>query len=428
MPRLAPSTRRLIENLLSNYGYIGLLAVVPLVLVPLYLRLLGATAWGDVALCLTLQGFLFSLDLAVGPLMLRDVARAAAGAQAPSMYRRFLRIYAGTALTVAALVLAALALIADYRSARAEPMSADTLHALCLALVQFVFQFGNNAAIGYWNGLERQRLANLRLAGFTLAKHATALIFLTIWRADATAYMSAFVLVAAVEFAVNARRVLREPAMATADAPPPRTHDALGYAAAAMLGLAAAQIDRGYLSLALPRADYGLYFLVGVPMLTLFSLQMPIQRAYLPRLATAASPRRVAASILTLSLCLIAAPALLLAACPTTALGLWLHDPALAARGAPAFRLLMLAVAMNAAFAPAGLLLLNRHRNITIGALNALNLLVQTALLIGLTPRLGMLAGAVAWLACGLIQLAAAPWIWRSSGGPAHEMKASAQR
>lgn len=411
-----PPARLLIANLLSNYGYIGFLALIPVFVVPLYLRLLGPAAWGNVALCLTLQGFLFLLDMAVSPLMLRDVARAAVDAHAPSVYRRFLRIYAGTAAAVFVLGLAALAWVAEYRRVHAEPISADVLRALCLALVQFLFQFSNNAAIGYWNGLERQRLANLRLVGFTLAKHAAALIALTTWSASATAYMGAFALVAAVEFALNTRRVRAESSAAFADAPALRRHDALGYAIAAMLGFATAQIDRGYLAFALPGPDYGLYFLIGVPMLTLFSLQMPIQRAYLPRLAVASAPRPVATSMLMLSCGLIVLPSLLLAAFPMTALSLWLHDPGLAARGAPTFRLLMLATAMNAVFSPASLLLLNRHRNATIGALNTLVLLVQIALLITLTPRLGMLAGAVAWLACGLIQLASMPMIWRAFG------------
>jgi len=419
LPR--PPTRPLIDNLLSNYGYIGFLALIPVFVVPLYLRLLGTAVWGNVALCLTLQGFLFLLDMAVGPLMLRDVARAAVGAQAPSAYRRFLRIYAGTAAVVFVVGLATLASVAEYRRFHAEPISADILRALCLALVQFLFQFSNNAAIGYWNGLERQRLANLRLAGFTLAKHAVALIFLMTWSASATAYMAAFALVAVIEFALNYRRVRGDSSAVFVDAPAQRPHDALGYAIAAMLGFATAQIDRGYLALSLPGPDYGLYFLIGVPMLTLFSLQMPIQRAYLPRLATASAPHRIAASMLMLSCGLIVLPSLLLAAFPATALSLWLHNPELAARGAPTFRLLMLAMAMNAVFAPASLLLLNRHRNATIGALNTLILLVQIALLITLTPRLGMLAGAVAWLACGLIQLVSMPMIWRAFGGPESE-------
>ncbi len=411
-------TRRLIENLISNYGYIALLALIPLVAVPLYLRLLGAAGWGSVALCLTLQGFLFSLDMALGPLMLRDVARAAAHRSALRTYRRFLRIYAAASAFVFAVGLILLALVGEYRRIHAEPIAADTLWALRLALLQFFFQFINYAAIGYWNGLERQRLANLRLAAFTLAKHALALTLLFTVSAHAATYMGAFALVASIEFALNHRRIRREPEDAAVDAPAAPRHDVLAFAVAALLGLASAQIDRGYLVFALPAAEYGLYYLIGIPMLTLFSLQMPIQRAYLPRLATAVLPHRVAAEMLKVSLLLIAMPSLLLAAFPQPALGLWLHAPELAAKGASTFRLLMLTVAMNALFGPAVLLLLNRHRNAVIGVLNALILVVQCGLLIWLTPHLGMISGAFAWLACGLIQLASIPVIWRVLGQP----------
>lgn len=401
-----------IGNLLSNYGYVAFLALIPVFAVPMYLHLLGAAGWGGVALCLTLQGFLFSLDMALGPLMLRDVARAAGAAKAPWEYRRFLRIYASVAIAVFAIGIILLALLVEYR---AQALPVDTLWALRLALLQFLFQFSNYAAIGYWNGLERQHEANLRLTAFTLVKHLLALFLLATWRASASTYMAAFAFVAAVEFSLNHRRVRRERPQSPAGASP-RRHDALGFAAAALLGLAATQIDRGYLSLTLPSADYGLYYLIGVPMLTLFSLQMPIQRAYLPRLATTATPRRVAVAILKVTCLLLVVPSLSLAAFPELALGLWLHDAELAKKGAPAFRLLMLAVAMHALFAPVALMLLNQHRNALIGALNALGLIVQITLLVWLTPRLGMLAGAVAWLACGLIQLASMPAIWRAFG------------
>jgi O-antigen/teichoic acid export membrane protein len=425
MPK--PPAPHPIGNIVANYGYLAFLALIPVFAVPLYLRLLGTAAWGSVALCLTFQGFLFSLDMALGPLMLRDVARAAAGTHAPSAYRRFLGIYAGAAVAVVGLGMVLLALVAGYRDAHAEPIAADTLCALRLALVQFLFQFSNNAAIGYWNGLERQRLANLRLAAFTLTKHATALIVLATWSASACAYMAAFAFVAAIEFGLNYLRIRREHAGAAIEAPQaPMRHDALGFAAAALLGLATAQIDRVYLSLTLPAADYGAYFLVGIPMLTLFSLQMPIQRAYLPRLATAAAPWRIAATMLGISAVLIALPSLLLAAFPQFALTLWLHDADLAARSAPTFRLLMLTVAIGAISGPSTLLLLNRHRNAWIGTLNAAILVAQATLLIVLTPRIGMVAGAIAWLACSLIQLASTPLIWRKFGQAAHAGEASA--
>jgi O-antigen/teichoic acid export membrane protein len=374
---------------------------------------LGSSGWSTVALCLTLQGILFSLDMLLGPLLLRDVARASAGAI--WTYRRFLRIYAITAAVVFAGGLIALALIADYRLVRSGPISASTLWPLRLALLQFLFQFANNAAIGYWNGLELQRFANLRLAAFTLAKHASALLALLLWEASATAYMAAFALVSAIEFALNYFRVGGNSADAPVAATPARRHDILGFAAASFLGLATAQADRIYLAISLSAQEYGLYYLLGIPMLTFFSLQMPIQRAYLPRLVTASSPVRVAMDVLKLSLVFIAAPSLLLAMFPQQSLGLWLHDPELAAKGASTFRLLMLAVTANVLFAPARLLLLNWHRNGAIGALNALVLLVQGALLISLTPRFGMIAGGVAWIASGLIQLLCAPLVTRRS-------------
>ena len=96
----------------------------------------------------------------------------------------------------------------------------------------------------------------------------------------------------------------------------------------------------------------------------------------------------------------------MLAAFAPTALNLWLHDTAIASAGAPSFRLMMLAAAMSALFAPTGMLLLHQHRYAAIAALNATILAVQALVLVVLTPRLGMLAGACAWLACGAIQLA----------------------
>jgi hypothetical protein len=93
-----------------------------------------------------------------------------------------------------------LSLIAAYSQSHAEPISADALWALHLALAQFFFQFSNNAAIGYWNGREQQRFANLRLAAFTLAKHALALMLLAIWNAGAATYMGAFSFIAALDF------------------------------------------------------------------------------------------------------------------------------------------------------------------------------------------------------------------------------------
>lgn len=403
------SRRLLVRNILANYAYVGVMALVTLFVVPCYLRLLGAAQWGNVALCITLQGLLFSLDMALGPLMLRDVARAAAQGRAQQAYRRFLRWYALPALGVFALGQFVLEGYACQRAASSTPLSADLLPALRLALLQFAFQFANNAAIGYWSGREQQGRANRRLAAFALTKHAAALSSVLLWQATAVGYMLPFALISAVEFGVNAWSARRDgagqPCPSAPAVEPAAYRDVLGYAGAALLAVASMQIDRAWLSFALPTPQYGGYVLVSSIMLSMLSLQMPIQRAFLPRLATSATPHEVAGQVRRLLFVLLVVPALLMAAFPEFVLRCWLHDAAIAAQAAETFRLLLIAVALMVLAGPTALLLLHRHRNATMARLNAVLLATQLAILLAVTPRWGMLAGAVAWAASAAIQL-----------------------
>jgi len=314
--------------------------------------------------------------------------------------------------------------IAYQRSLTAAPMPTELVWAIRLALLQFLFQFPNNAAIGYWNGQQRQVFASSRLAGFTLAKHALALLALTCVSASAVAYMLPFAVIGALEFTMNRRRVLRDCPAPTASSESQNSiadwRDIAGFAGATALGIATAQIDRAYLSLALPTAAYGSYLLASSLMLSLFSLQMPVQRAFLPRMAISRAPREVAAAMLKLVVVILVFPCLAMAAFPEWVLRLWLHDPAIAVEAAPTLRWLLIAVAMNALYAPSALLLLQAHRNALMARINAAILAAQFAVLVVLTPRLGMLAGGIAWLTCAAIQLLVAAWLqW----GPTSEKK-----
>ena len=414
----AASNRLLARNIAANYAYVGVMALVTLFVVPWYVRLLGTAQWGSVALCITLQGLLFSLDMALGPLMLRDVARAAAQGRAQQAYARFLRWYALPAALLFVIGQIVLSAYAQYRAGQSAPLSADLLWAIRLALLQFAFQFSNNAAIGYWNGREQQGRANRRLAAFALTKHAAALLTLLLWQATAVAYMLPFALISALECLLNARAARNETVDLPSDVPAASNNhrDVLGYAAAAMLAVASTQIDRAYLSFALPTQQYGIYVLVSSLMLSMLSLQMPIQRAFLPRLATSATPRDVASQMRRVLYVLLVVPALLMAAFPEFTLRCWLHDPAIAAQGAETFRLLLLAVALMALAGPTALLLLHQHRNATMARLNLVMLCAQVAVLVAITPRWGMLAGAAAWIACASIQLGFAIYWHRFRG------------
>ena len=400
--------RRLLDALAANYGYAAFAALATLLLVPLYVRLLGA-AWGSFALGLTLQGFLFLADGMLSPLLLRDAARARA-AHAGIAYRRFLRRYARLAvvLVVGGQLLLSLPLTG---------IDGDLVPVLRLALLQFGFQFANGAAITFLIGRGRQREANLRLVAFALARHAAALAVLAAV-ASAAACFAASAVVGAIEFTVNWRRLRGERGAADdADAavvrPDPGHRIAL-FAVGSALGLVAGQLDRVVLALTQPAPRYGVYYLAGSVLLSLLSLQVPATRTFLPLIARGAGARTAARAMLAVLALTIIAPALVIALFPQAVLLLWLHDAAIAAEGAPVLRLLMLALAMNALYAPAGLLLVQAHRYGTITLVNATILLAEALLLYRLLPDAGILAGAIAWLACGAIQLPVAVGVWRS--------------
>lgn len=413
--KIAPATWRLADNLVSGYAYLGFAALVMLFLVPVYVQVLGATLWGVVAWCLTVQGVLFGLDAALGPLLLRDVARAGHDDRVQASYARFLRLYGAVALVVFVLGQCVLVVL-DI----AQTASPTLLWALRLALLQFLFQFANNAAIGVWHGLQQQRRANLRLAGFAMLKHALALWLVIGWSPTPAAYFLPFAGVSLLEFVLNRRRVLRERIVpsATPGATGDETRGIAGYAVAAGIGLLSFNIDRVFLSFRLPAAEYGVYFLLASLLFAVLHLQTPLGRVFLPQMATTASPRAVARAMLRIALPLLVLPCLALAAMPELVLRLWLHDAAIAAAGAPALRVMLIAVAMIVLFAPTATLLIRQQRWRTIAAINLAMLLAQCLVLVLLTPHLGLQAGAWAWLAAASVQLACAWPLWRNARLP----------
>lgn len=407
-------TMRLGDNLLSAYVYLAFSALVLLLLTPLYVRVLGAEAWGAVAWCLTVQGVLFGLDALLAPLLLRDVAQAPDHTETRAIYTRFLRLYGGGALLVfmpGQLLLLVPGVV--------EALPSHVAWGLRLALLQFLVQFSNNAAIGVWYGQRRQRFANLRLAGFAALKHVGALALVFGIEPSPAAFFLPFALVGAIEFVVNRRRVLHEAthgesiaAVVLPDAATGSQRDVAGFAFAASIGLLATHVDRIVLSLLLDPPTYGVYFLLGTLLLSLLHLQTPLGRVFLPDIATAASPRAAARSMLAISLPLLVLPCLAIAAWPVQVLQLWLHRPP-TPEAAATLRILVLAAVPMVLFAPIGALLVRERRWRTLAALNLAMLSTQCLVLALLAPRLGMQAGAWAWLAGATLQLLCGLPAWR---------------
>ena len=95
-----------VDNVLANYAYVGLMAAVTIFLTPLYVRTLGPIEWGVVALCLTVQAVLFLLDAGLGQVAPREFASVTNDRLAQwRLYLRFRGLYAKLALLAMALTM-----------------------------------------------------------------------------------------------------------------------------------------------------------------------------------------------------------------------------------------------------------------------------------------------------------------------------------
>jgi O-antigen/teichoic acid export membrane protein len=198
------------QNILTNYLAVVWMGGLSIVLIPLYLKRLGPDQWGIVAICMAIQGFLGLLDAGLGQIMPRDIARVAGDPVAEArVFRVFSQSYLSLGLFGLVLGQASVPWLIEHWFNQGRGISNGADVALRLVLMQFMFQFANNAHIGYWNGLQAQGLANLRQCAFGTIKHAGALALVYIWRADACAYLIPFVLVSVMEWCANRYTVQR---------------------------------------------------------------------------------------------------------------------------------------------------------------------------------------------------------------------------
>ena len=403
--------RVLVENILSNYAYVAVMGIVTLVATPIYVKTLGASQWGLVALCMTAQGLLLLLDAGMGQVLPREVARAARDGRAMQAYLAALKLYGTVAVATMALGQALASLIASHLIPSNVALQSDLMIVLRLVLVQFLFQFPNNAAIGYWVGVEQQRTANLRQAGFAVCKHGLALTLVTQWQPTALAYMLPFALVGALEFLANWRRLVTAVADAPATGQSPSVRrliaSAGGFSTAVIAGMLTWQIDRLYLANTVSTELFGIYTVAANLAMTLMHLQGPVQRAFLPRIVAAERPpMRMVWQMLGLIAVVGLLPCVVLALVAEPLLRLWLHDAHIAQAGAPVFQLIAIAIGLNGLYGAVYSLFI---RDNLFGRLIALNLFIlagQMVLLTLLSDRLSIAVGGASWLFGSCVQVA----------------------
>jgi O-antigen/teichoic acid export membrane protein len=382
-------------------------------LIPFYLRWLGPEQWGIVAICMALQAFFNLLDAGLAQIMPRDIARVAL--DPGSRFKTYLvyqRTYVFLAFIGFVIGQISVPWLIDHWFSGGKSFDAQDSWAFHLVVLQFLFQFSNNANNGYWSGMQMQVLANFRQCTFGSLKHIGALGAVFFWRADALAYLTPFAAISALEFFINYRTINSTSKDSFHSPIHWEDYKKLGREAGmlfigVMIGMLASQMDRIVLSKYVDVTDFGIYAIVASLGLAVMQLQQPLVRAFLPRIIhdqasnNNKSFKRLAFGITFL--CIL--PCLVLALLSPWILSVWIGNAEVVSQGTTPLRLLFFAVAFNAVYSLIYQQVLINGDGWWVIKTNALILILILPFLLAIVSSFGISAGGIYWLAMTFLQL-----------------------
>jgi O-antigen/teichoic acid export membrane protein len=345
------------RNIGANVASQVYVTAIGIVMVPLYVRYMGAEAYGLVGFFAMLQAWFNLLDIGLTPTVARETARLRGGALDPIEYRRLMRalegIFAIVAVLGGAVMLAGTSGVAEHWLQVQQLPLDEVRHSLQLMAVIVVLRWLSGLYRGAIGGFERlvwlggfnAAVATVRFVGvlpLLIFVGTAPTLFFTFQLAVALAELAWLVLTAYSLFP----RVSPGHALRFELAPlKPVLKFSLSIAFTSSVWVLVTQTDKLVLSKILPLAEYG-YFTAAVLVASgILIVSGPVSGALLPRLARLEAEGRHAQMIdvyrqATQLVAIIAAVlALTLAFRAEPLLWAWTGDAVLAARAAPVLTL-----------------------------------------------------------------------------------------
>lgn len=270
------------------------IAIIGILLMPLYLHLLGSEAFGLVGLFIMAQAWIQILDMGFTPVLSRDIARMRAGGMAPdgtlARWRTLEWMFAAVVLGVVTLVASTQHLVAQCWI-HAQGIDPATI-ALCLTLIAVaaVLRWFAGLYRGVLIGLEQQNRVNILLVVFATLRFVGVipLIFYV-----SPSPVTFFV----YQACVSAAEILASRSIAMQQLPSPASARPSLSALKAMLPMVGSmaflnvvwivftQLDKLILSGALSLKDYGYFTLAAVAAGGVLMLIPPLNQVVQPRLS-----------------------------------------------------------------------------------------------------------------------------------------------
>lgn len=407
---------QVIRNAIANFIAFGWLSLLSMLFVPIYIRFLGVTEWGIVAACASVQVFANFVDAGFSQIVPRWVAREAGQGL---MLFKYLRLFQKIYLILGLFIFFLLQLSANYLAHKWYQVEADDAAELELALriisFQFLFQFVNNLYIGFWHGMQKQVLANVRTCFFGTLKHAVTLFALKEILPVSWVYASVFSFVALIEVVINritlrrmlgAKQVGELPQILIA----PFLREVSVLSGGIMVGLLVSQLDRIVLSRILPLEQFGIYTVTATLALAFLQLQAPFTRAYFPILVRElhvigrVSGKHIKHLVLG-TLMVATLPTLLASLFSAPLLQVWLHESSIVEIAQRPLQLLLIAVAINTLYGCIYQLIVASGQSHLVFNFNVTALLVAIVIVFVSGYRSGSILGGIIWLSTASTQL-----------------------
>jgi len=284
------------RNILANYVSQIYVALIGIVMVPMYVRYMGAEAYGLVGFFAMLQAWFQLLDMGLTPTMARETARFNGGATDGLSLRRLLRAMEGIFIGVAvlggtAMMAASGTLAGSWLKVQELPLI-EVQHAIMLMAVIVALRWISGLYRGAINGFESQ----VWLSGFNIVA-ATARFVLVIpffmyvgsSPSEFFVYQLVIALLEVVLLVMKTYRLLPEKDM--------NQHMrwqwgplrgvlkfSLNIAFTSLVWILATQADKLVLSKMLPLTDYGYFTLAVLAAGGVMVISNPISGALIPRL------------------------------------------------------------------------------------------------------------------------------------------------
>ena len=285
-------------NVAANYASQLYTTLIGTLLIPLYLGMMGAEAYGLIAFFSMLQSWFIVLDLGLTLTIARESARYFGGALTPLDYRRLYRPLSLIFLVVAvvgggALVALAPTIAERWLNLRQLPVD-DIVIALQIMGLSVAMRWMGGLYRGVATGAERF----VWLSGFNALvatlRFAAVFVSMALWGHTTKVFFLHQMAVAALELGtlyIVARRLVPRPVKGD---PPTgwsfapvatRLRFSLVIAFTSAVWIFVTQVDKLILSGVLPLAEYGFFMLAVLVASGITSATGPIGAALLPRLA-----------------------------------------------------------------------------------------------------------------------------------------------